>query len=173
MKSPFPGMDPYLERLWPDVHTRFVAYAADQLNERLPPELVASTEERVAIEEESTGDATGYRPDVVIVDTGSREPSAGSTGYAAVGTAEMPIRLVADERPAERFIQIVELGTGHVVTVIELLSPANKVGAGVAAYRQKRAELKAAGVNLVEIDLVREGNWRALLSPQANRSIPE
>ena len=36
MKSPFPGMDPYLEPHWPDVHTKVVTYAADELNTRLP-----------------------------------------------------------------------------------------------------------------------------------------
>src|SRR5688500_6037869 len=46
MKGPFPGMDPYLEHHWLDVHTRLVTYAADWLNEHLPAELVATTEER-------------------------------------------------------------------------------------------------------------------------------
>jgi len=50
MKSPFPGMDPYLEAHWLDVHSRLVAYAADALNEVLPETLVARMEERVAVE---------------------------------------------------------------------------------------------------------------------------
>jgi hypothetical protein len=33
MPSPFPGMDPYLERdeVWYDFHKRFIAYAAEML----------------------------------------------------------------------------------------------------------------------------------------------
>jgi hypothetical protein len=38
---PFPGMDPYLERHWTDFHARFLVYACDQLNERLPADLQA------------------------------------------------------------------------------------------------------------------------------------
>ena len=36
MKSPFPGMDPYLEEFWPDVHASLIIYARDQLEEQLP-----------------------------------------------------------------------------------------------------------------------------------------
>lgn len=50
MASPFPGMDPYLEPHWLDVHTKLVTYAADVLNQVLPPSFIARTEERVAVE---------------------------------------------------------------------------------------------------------------------------
>lgn len=51
MKNPFPGMNPYLEDHWRDVHTRLTIYIADQLQERLPADLVARAEEKVAIVE--------------------------------------------------------------------------------------------------------------------------
>jgi hypothetical protein len=35
MKSPFPGMDPYLEQHWLDVHHRLATYARDQLQRKL------------------------------------------------------------------------------------------------------------------------------------------
>lgn len=35
MKSPFPGMDPYLEAHWRDVHTRLIVYASDQLRSQM------------------------------------------------------------------------------------------------------------------------------------------
>ena len=41
MKSPFPGMDPYLESYWGDVHTRLMVYASNQINAQLPDELQA------------------------------------------------------------------------------------------------------------------------------------
>jgi len=31
MKNRFPGMDPYLEQFWLDVHARLVLYICDQL----------------------------------------------------------------------------------------------------------------------------------------------
>ena len=66
-KSPFPGMDPYLERFWRDVHHRLVTYSCDQLQSQLPPELRARMEERVFV----TGDEglIGHRvPDVHVVE---------------------------------------------------------------------------------------------------------
>jgi hypothetical protein len=66
-----------------------------------------------------------------------------------------------DETPTARHIEIVDLRQdGHVITVIEVLSRANKVGlAGVQAYRRKQQACLDAGVNLVEIDLLREGDF--------------
>jgi hypothetical protein len=73
MKNPFPGMNPYLEGHWYDFHARFVAYASDQLNERLPADLVANTEERVAVEHEGIAVAEAYRPDVRIEQSTARK----------------------------------------------------------------------------------------------------
>jgi hypothetical protein len=50
MKSPLPGMDPYLERLWGDVQQALVTYIRDQLQPALPDELRACMQERIFIE---------------------------------------------------------------------------------------------------------------------------
>jgi Protein of unknown function (DUF4058) len=47
MGSPFPGMDPYLEPCWGDVHGRLIVSAADWLQRRLPSGLRARLGERV------------------------------------------------------------------------------------------------------------------------------
>lgn len=65
MKSPFPGMDPYLEKRWRDVHARFVLYACDQLEERLPEELIARVEERVFVESPEGLEGIRYPDDPV------------------------------------------------------------------------------------------------------------
>ena len=39
MKSPFPGMDPYLERHWRDVHAELISLARTALNKELPQRL--------------------------------------------------------------------------------------------------------------------------------------
>ena len=52
MKSPFPGMDPYLEMHWGHVHQSLVTYALEALQPNLPTGLVARLEERVFIERE-------------------------------------------------------------------------------------------------------------------------
>ena len=51
-KNPFPGMNPWLEEHWGDVHTRLTTYACDQLQPRLPSGLRARIEEYVAVESE-------------------------------------------------------------------------------------------------------------------------
>jgi hypothetical protein len=54
MKSPFPGMDPYLEQFWPDVHAGPIIYARDQIEEQLPGNLIARVEERVVLGQRKT-----------------------------------------------------------------------------------------------------------------------
>ena len=47
MASPFPGMDPYLEAHWRDVHARLIIYACDALQSVLPGLLRARVEQHV------------------------------------------------------------------------------------------------------------------------------
>jgi hypothetical protein len=52
MKNRFPGMNPWLEEFWQDVHAKILVYACDQLNAELPPGLHARVDERLAIDAE-------------------------------------------------------------------------------------------------------------------------
>jgi hypothetical protein len=62
------------------------------------------------------------------------------------------------EEVNERYLEIREVATGTVVTVIELLSPKNKrSGEGRLAYERKRNQVLASATHLVEIDLLRSG----------------
>ena len=167
MKSPFPGMDPYLERHWLDVHASLITSARNTLNQRLPDDLIARAEERVAVEagpEDPSG--PGRRrigPDVRVFE--AVEAISGSQpGGIAVALA--PYRLILLDDPiVERFIEIIDIRGGErVVTVIEFISPTNKTD-GLETFVNKRNELLSGGVNFVEIDLVRTGDWRQLLRP--------
>src|SRR4051794_35671545 len=107
MTSPFPGMDPYLERFWGDVHTRFINYACDQIQDRLPPGLVARMQERVVIEPPDPDDRSFY-PDIH-----GAEPSRAGDGGAVAVVAEAvdlaePLLLTAGERLAEVFIEVID-----------------------------------------------------------------
>ncbi len=64
------------------------------------------------------------------------------------------------------FIEIIDIKSGRrVVTVIEILSPSNKIpGPGRDLYLKKQNELRAGSVSLVEIDLLRSGN-RVMCAP--------
>src|SRR2546430_8647848 len=91
MKSPFPGMDPYLERHWLDVHASLVAYAADQLNRVLPEELVATKEERVAVGVDDDEVLKLYMPDLRLEELEPKSSQAENGG----GVATAPYRLGA------------------------------------------------------------------------------
>lgn len=58
----------------------------------------------------------------------------------------------------ERYLEIREVGTATVVTVVEVLSPKNKrSGEGKVKYDAKRQNILNSNANLVEIDLLRTG----------------
>ncbi len=166
MKSPFPGMDPYLEQHWRDVHQSLVTYLRDALQPCLPSDLIVRAEERVYVSSEMA--ARGYReiyPDVRIVET-EPLPLQPEPVAAAVAVAE-PVVIELDAEPmTEGYLQVLEVGTDRVVTTIEVLSATNKKpGDGSRQYRQKQRELEVAGIGLVEIDLLRDGQ-RVLRVPE-------
>jgi hypothetical protein len=153
-------MDPYLERHWLDVHTKLVSDGATALNLVLPADLAARSEERLAVELEDDEKLRGIRPDVQVYEPGVSDTS--QTGVAITA----PYKLVVDLDPiTERFIKIIRADDERVITVIEFLSPTNKLGKGLEKYVEKRDELVRSGVHVVEIDLVRRGEWRSVLEP--------
>jgi len=162
-KSPFPGMDPWLERRWGDVHQRLVTYAADALQEVLPDDLRARLEERVFVEA-PFGDRSIF-PDVRVIEKGSGLGSPISRGSTI--TAEPLILDLDDEPVSQGFIEIIDSGSGGRVSVIEVLSPSNKTpGTGQDLYLKKQRELRDGGISLVEIDLFRSGRRVSAIPPE-------
>ena len=160
--SPFPGMDPYLELHWQPVHAQLVAGASRLLNRQLPSDLVARPEERLGVEVDEGGPT--YTSRVVLPDARVFEPDPSESG--STSTMVAPFKLVlAGEPVAERFVRILGDRGERLVTVIEFVSPTNKLGEGADAFLAKREEMLAGGVHWVEVDLVRRGNWRRLLAP--------
>jgi uncharacterized protein DUF4058 len=161
MRSPFPGMDPYLEQRWGDFHARLITYLSDALQPALPPNLRARMEERVYVESVD-GAGKQFVPDVHVYQM-PRGASGAAAGGGGVAVAE-PIVVHVPAEVTERFIQIIDVRSGgRVVTVIEVLSPANKLpGRGRNEYLQKQREYIDGGVNLVEIDLLRIGQHTTL-----------
>jgi hypothetical protein len=144
MPSPFPGMAPYLEQFWRDIHARCIIYAANQLQARLPADLRARVEKRVFVES-VFGVARSVYPDIRVVERGRGRPAttAVEPGPAA---AEPLVIYLPDEPVAERYIEIIDVGSGRrVVTVIEVLSLSNKSpGEGQELYGRKPRELRDA-----------------------------
>jgi hypothetical protein len=152
-------MDPYLEPFWGDVHARLVIYACDHLQGQLPQTLRARVEERVFVDAPQQ-DERSVCPDVRVVERG-HGPAVAPAPLAGVAAAEPLILDLTEEPVTETFIEIIDTGSGRqVVTVIEVLSPANKrPGAGQDLYLKKQGELIDGKVSLVEIDLLCAGQW--------------
>ncbi len=164
MKSPFPGMDPYLELRWSDVHSRLNIYASDALNPLLPPGLLAWSEERSIVASDE-GELRDIAPDVSVLERGLVEPTWDTAGVATA-VAEIVCVHLRKREIKQRFLEIRDArSSGRVITVIEFVSPTNKRrGDGLTKYQQKQQECRDADVNLVEIDLTRAGD-RSLIMP--------
>ena len=154
MSSPFPGMDPYLEAHWRDVHTKVMTYICDQIQDQLPFDLVARVEESVSVDTEDG--ARLIAPDVHVVE--DFEDAALGVQTESVAVAE-PLIVLEEVPQTARHVQILDVSSGErVVTAIEVLSPTNKLTlSGREDYRRKQRDYLNAGVNLVEIDLLRGG----------------
>jgi hypothetical protein len=71
---------------------------------------------------------------------------------------------LSEEPVIERYVRIINQD-GELITVIEFISPANKKPPGLDQYMAKRSKLIEAGVHVVEVDLVRAGDWQAMFQP--------
>ena len=165
-KNPFPGMNPYLQQHWGDVHSALIAYIREAISGELPDDLSARMEERITVASEDREKPADYRADVGIVETWkSGFPQLWQPGDEGTIAVAEPI-IFHDEPETQRYIQIGD-AHGRIVTVIEVLSPANKREEGRAAYVRKQQDFLAGGVNLVEIDLVRGGARVTAVSTEA------
>lgn len=158
MPSPFPGMDPYLEAHWRDIHARLIIYACDALQVVLPGSLRARVEESILLESPKGLSDHPLFPDVRVVEFTSRR---GLETKPLEGTVVAePLVVEADSDPVtETFIEIIDRASGNrVVTIIEFLSPSNKSpGPNREQYLRKQREVCTSDTNLVEIDLNRFG----------------
>lgn len=162
MKSPFPGMDPFLEAYWPDVHTSLMTYLRNVLQPLLPDGLFARIEESPAIDDEAEARPRNFRTDVLVAHVCPGEAAPAPAGGVVLLEPDIYQTL---EEEVQRRVEIIDVrGGGHVVTIVEVLSPSNK-GEGRAAYRHKQRLVRNAGIHLVEIDLLRAGE-HALAVPR-------
>ena len=159
MPSPFPGMNPYLERpgRWTDFHQRFLVHAADALVAQLLPDYYVSGEEHLFVQHyPDEDDRLIGRTDIAVSNPDANNvASAGGTAVIApvVGLTPVPI---LERQP---YLEIRDRDGNTILTVIELLSPANmRPGGHLDQYLDKREQVLSGPVNLVEIDLLRGGH---------------
>jgi hypothetical protein len=154
-------MDPYLEhpRLWPDVHNSLVAALRDALAPVLRPRYVVALEERTYLDE-SDGLAFAGRPDLSVSRPGDAAPAGPgeATPAARDAAGSVAVLVPAPDRLRETYLEVRAVPGGEVVTVLEVLSPANKArGEGRRIYEEKRRAILGSATSLVEVDLLRGG----------------
>jgi len=149
-------MDPYLERaeIWPDFHDRLITHLCEGLQPLLRPKYVALGRDRLYVIESERP----IWPDVALIRTPSARQDRGNVAVCEEDIDAPAVFELWRDELREPFIEIVEPAAGNrVVTAIEVLSPTNKVADGRQQYLAKREEYWQSGTNLVEIDLLRDG----------------
>jgi hypothetical protein len=149
MKSSFPGMDLYLEdpAFWADFHHTFIGCWREAIADVLPAPYEARMDEAVHL---------GRR---------KRPKKAARRGG---GTALMKPTVIPHQEQQEvrrSRIQILHRPERSLVTVLETLSPANKVGDGFADYCSRRQAILHGKTNMVELDLLLGGRRLPLSRP--------
>lgn len=158
----FPGMNPYLEspHRWPEIHHQLISEIAATLNSQVVPKYRAAVETRVYIDFSLVG-----IPDVFVAKK-SEQPGIQSTSVA-VFTKPERVTIPSPCEVKEGYIEIRETATRRVITIIELLSPANKrSGEGRRQYLKKRHAILESETHFVEIDLLRKGDPMPLIEGQ-------
>ena len=157
MRSPFPGMDPFLEEpaVWSSVHVRLINAISDYLSPRVLPNFFVDIQQHVYLVTQEERPDEPIIPDLYVVRTPVGE-------QALVASPIIPPTLVEplyDLEIREAYIEIRDKRSREVVTIIELLSPFNKsAGAqGRQAFEEKRKKVIGTDVNWIEIDLLRAG----------------
>ena len=159
MPSPFPGMNPYLEHpeFWSEVYHRLITAIADIIAPLIRPKYYAAIEKRAYLSEIEDSVLVGI-PDLAVYTKRTPTNQTGSTVALATQTEAISVTVPIPEEIRESYLEIREVGTGTVVTVVEIISPKNKrAGEGREAYEKKRKQLLGSSTHLVEIDLLRSG----------------
>ncbi|MGF1499030.1 MAG: DUF4058 family protein [Elainellaceae cyanobacterium] len=167
MRSPFPGMNPYLEHpdRWSTVHNRLIVALADVLTPQLLPKYQVDIEKRV-YEVIGANSLLVGRPDVTVQRPRTPDPSAPTrTATSEFPSEPVKVRLLMPEEVREAYLEVREVATQAVITAIEILSPTNKRGEGRQKYEQKRQQVLRSRTHLVEIDLLRDGEPLPTLGP--------
>ncbi len=158
--SPFPGMNPYLENplFWSEIHNLLIAAIFRKLNPQLRPKYRVAIEKRVY----QTIDEDSLLVGVADVAVQSIEkmplPEPASVAVASPVVEAVTVDVTMPETVKETYLEVRDVATQEVVTVIEILSPKNKRrGEGRNAYIKKRLQVLGSYTNLVEVDLLRDG----------------
>jgi hypothetical protein len=155
-------MDPWLEHpaRFAGLHSQLVAYAVELLQPQLLDRgYFVAPNERVWVEESQRD----ILPDGAVLQW---RPDAGP-GSATIAQADKSVKVRKFKSEFRQpYLEIFDHERRKLITGIEFVSPTNKSKSeGRRLYRTKQRELQAAGVNLVEVDLLRRGRPIILAQP--------
>lgn len=169
MASPFPGMDPYLEgEMWQEFHETLASAIRAKLTPHLRPKYVALLAKRYVLDRPALCivDLPPTRivyPDVHVVESKGLDVRTSPTSGTPVAAPTVELQSRVLEEVPQLSIEIRDVAERRLVTLIEILSPANKRGAGAREYAERRLELLQTAGHLMEIDLLLQGQRVALL----------
>ena len=158
-KNPFPGMNPWMQQVWSDCHTKLMGFVCESLGTSLPGDLTALAEEHVSLSSPLEEDQS-RQADVGVVEMeawkyGERPSWIPETDGTAMDRLVEPVIVLVDA-VSPRWVEI-RSSKGRLITVIEVTSPSNKTSTGRLSFEKKMEVLLQGGVNVMEIDLIRGG----------------
>ncbi|MCS6937876.1 MAG: DUF4058 family protein [Roseiflexaceae bacterium] len=166
MPSPFPGMDPYLEgESFQESHERLAHQISVELMPQIRPRYVALLAKRYVLDCPAVSlfgapEQRVFHPDVHVVERQVKESR--ESVAAALAVDEPSVSLPSALETPQLSVESRDVAERRLVTLIEILSPASKYGAGYDEYQRRRLELLKTETHLLEIDLLRQGARIAL-----------
>jgi Protein of unknown function (DUF4058) len=160
MPSPFPGMNPYIERalVWHDFHESFMPFVRETLTPQVGTRYYVRIDEQLFIHDLPSEERRFLGRGDILVSTSA--PAGAAAAVAGSAVLEAPIEVSSPLLDTEglAFLEIRDRDNHELVTVVELLSPTNKyAGADREQYLAKARQVQRSGANFVEIDLLRGG----------------
>jgi hypothetical protein len=169
MPSLFPGMDPWLEGQWQPFHGWFIRELARLTIPKAQKLGCWIDVDRTVYQHDPSGEVTllGAPDETVWLAARDWSPDqSNGGGSVAQAVALAPPKAIHEvvlkpdelQRVKQEYLVVRELEQARrVLAVVEVLSPGNKSGSYVSAYRAKRRTLLAGTIHFMEIDLLRAG----------------
>ncbi len=157
MRSPFPGMDPFIElQRWEGFHARYIPTLAEVLVPTIRPAYVCDVQKYIFL---LTGEDEIRRHFALDVHLAEEDSSVGVARSGQVATLAPTMLTLPEPLELEQSFLVIRTTAGQeIVAVIELLSPWNKSKTeGLAEYLTKRQEYLHSSASVIEIDLLRGG----------------
>ena len=161
MPSPFPGMNPYLERQeeWDSFHTLFLGQCVKQLVANVGSQYHIRTGHRLYIHEPAAEKRRLFAHADVDIGHPQRTIDRGKATATAPKTAPM-YRTIPQSVLTEKvnYIDIRSASGNAIITIFELLSRTNKLASWDRdLFLHKRAEILRSSSHYVELNLLRAG----------------